>query len=362
MKSGARTPTATIRDQTTSRCTSKQWVLPLMLAFAAGGGGVEGLVIHSSSNARPIFQIGSTNLMSRTSSTRRCSTKSRRRCDTSLNVRFDRDGRYNDDDAFSSEDKGAKNSRSSRWWNSVFDKGGTENQQDVVDGYLEFLDRRYHRMKETVVDEPKQAKRDSDPSSSKQFSVLNWLKESPSSDSHHQPEPESDRIEEDALYVLEVASLASDRLLQKHAKSKCKRSGTRDQETKRRNKAAEEKEVTTVAKLQGLTSESELEEISSTDGSVVNISRENTPASLYVSYLILLVRRLKLQRRKFVRLYSTNTRVAVSFVLRSMGSASKRAIQMVWTLGGGKKSISMTFSALLAFFILLRPFAQASTA
>jgi len=91
-----------------------------------------------------------------------------------------------------------------KWRNILFpptSPGMKTNSQEVVDEYLEFLDRRYRRLHET------------DTKAEKNFSALEWLRQG-SSNCKKRIAEELDR--DNALYVLGVASLASEKLLQKH--------------------------------------------------------------------------------------------------------------------------------------------------
>ena len=82
---------------------------------------------------------------------------------------------------------------------------GEDDEQQKVDEYLEFLDKRYHRLHDV------EAKRVS-LKAAKTFPVLDWLIVNGQKDASY----DSDLTHENALYVLGVAELASTRLLQKH--------------------------------------------------------------------------------------------------------------------------------------------------
>lgn len=92
------------------------------------------------------------------------------------------------------------------WWMGLLavtskstekDVDADESQQAVVDDYLEFLDRRYHRLYD-----------DHRPSQSEsKFSAWKWIMQNGGQESENR---------DDALHVLGVAELASERLLQKH--------------------------------------------------------------------------------------------------------------------------------------------------
>lgn len=81
-----------------------------------------------------------------------------------------------------------------------------EQPQENLDGYLEFLDRRYNRLRRK--DEPQ-------PQLSGPTATWNWIFD------HHQSasgiiQSNNDQAREDALYALGVADLASNKLLQKY--------------------------------------------------------------------------------------------------------------------------------------------------
>ena len=103
----------------------------------------------------------------------------------------------------------------SNWWDSLLfsnQQSKEDQQQQVVDEYLEFLDKRYHRLH----DEIKQKKQKK---SGRGVSAWDWLRNDNGEDQEKQiaPQPlELNTHQDDALYVLGVAELASERLLQKH--------------------------------------------------------------------------------------------------------------------------------------------------
>lgn len=89
------------------------------------------------------------------------------------------------------------------FWSSMFPPSRRQvSEQDGVDEYLEFLDRRYNRLR---VDEKE--------SSPVRISAWGWLM-----DDNNKPNPiaeKSRKRQNDALYALGVAELASEKLLQK---------------------------------------------------------------------------------------------------------------------------------------------------
>jgi len=91
-------------------------------------------------------------------------------------------------------------------WSSIFfpSQPQTTCEQEGVDEYLEFLDRRYHRLR---VDEDDPA-----PSTKRSFSAWGWLV-----DKNNGPHCLTHEMQQnDALHALGVAELASEKLLQKH--------------------------------------------------------------------------------------------------------------------------------------------------
>jgi len=86
------------------------------------------------------------------------------------------------------------------WFHKQEEEPAPSQEQQVVDDYLEFLDRRYHRLHDEK---------------ESRFSAWNWLMQG----SGQEPlTVQADHIHDDALYVLGVANLASRKLLQKHHK------------------------------------------------------------------------------------------------------------------------------------------------
>lgn len=99
-----------------------------------------------------------------------------------------------------------------KWWGSIFSRSQhhghpTLQKQDKMDKYLEFLDRRYNRLHSEDVSKSKSDQ-------GKTNSPWSWLFE-PSSDSNLDRRSFA-QMQDDALYILGVAELASEKLLQKH--------------------------------------------------------------------------------------------------------------------------------------------------
>jgi hypothetical protein len=94
---------------------------------------------------------------------------------------------------------------------------GENKEQENVDAYLEFLDKRYRRLHSDDKEEEQAKSKQQDSSASKKrksFSAMDWLANGGSNNSDIVSS--TTEQQEDALYVLGVAGLASQKLLQKH--------------------------------------------------------------------------------------------------------------------------------------------------
>jgi len=100
------------------------------------------------------------------------------------------------------------------FWSNMFPSHRRQvSEQDGVDEYLEFLDRRYNRLR---VEEKE--------SSPVRISAWGWLMDD--NNKAHPIAEEMRKQKSDALYVLGVAELASEKLLQKHQISTGKKNAT----------------------------------------------------------------------------------------------------------------------------------------
>ena len=190
---------------------------------------------------------------------------------------------------------------SSQWWNSIF---GGRDESNAADDYLEFLDKRYNRILN-----------DEEPQESKGFPVLNWLYQTGSADASSQ----KNNHEEDALYVLGVANLASKKLLQKH------------------HLLPEEDALDTKA-------------TPVMDAEIVG------PAP--VAKVSLLFRQVAHRREIFLRSQMRYTRLALAFAVRQALTGPIKAARKLYAMGGGRKSVALTLAALAAVSFLLRPVVQ----
>lgn len=228
-----------------------------------------------------------------------------------------------------------------RWWQSVFQPDNVappreDDEQAVVDEYLEFLDKRYKRLHENEKKRPSPAP--------KKFSALGWLTADKS-------DPVSQQQEEDALYVLGVAELASERLLQKHHGSL--------QQYKR--KTLEEAEKKQEVVIDAVAKEEPTED---TDVAVVSNdeSSETRKALLFATLAQAgrnVLKGVSARRKALIAYQDKKVVAAMLLAFKTTVDAPIKAAKLLWNLGGGKKTIALTVSAFVTAFLVVRPVAQA---
>jgi hypothetical protein len=215
---------------------------------------------------------------------------------------------------------------SSKWWNSLFSsESDTVSEQDNVDEYLEFLDRRYNRLHEEKEQKP--------------FSAIDWLLQGHSSD----PETlTSKQQKEDALYVLGVAGLASQKLLQKHPQLSSEHNNDDTITT-----TAVEATTMTIEALNALAT--------STD--------EVTFGHLFIKKVLVPFAKLLyfVHRRKqiFLNIQAERSREFTSKVARSTARivlfGPKTLAKFILEVGGGKPNITSAVALASALVVLARP-------
>jgi hypothetical protein len=216
--------------------------------------------------------------------------------------------------------------KTSKWWNSVFSsQSDSGNEQDGVDAHLEFLDRRYNRLHEEVKQE-------------KPFSAINWLLQGQGKEGDILP---SQQEKEDALYVLGVAGMASEKLLQKHPHLNA------------------DKEVSTLKKATPVPIEA-LDALAAS-------SEDVTFGHLMIKKVLVPIVRLLyfVHRRKQMFLNVQYKRVG-HFVgktgkttIRALLNAPTKAFEVILEIGGGKANIVSTLAIASTLFLLTRPLMQA---
>ena len=211
----------------------------------------------------------------------------------------------------------------SNWWNGLFSsQSDTGNGQDSVDEYLEFLERRYNRLHEDNEERP--------------FSAMNWLLNGSEKGGEI---PASHQQKEDALYVLGVAGLASQKLLQKHPHLQ------------------HAKQVSDISRPPA--------PIAALD-TIVTTAEDVTFGHLVIkSVLVPLVKVLYfVHRQKQIFLdvqLNCLKRYAVRATRRAIRSllyAPVKITKSIIELGGGKGSVASTIALASAILVLLRPLLQ----
>jgi len=221
------------------------------------------------------------------------------------------------------------------WWKNIFQASKQEpgnQQQDNVDDYLEFLDRRYRR----IHSNERKTK------SAAPFSALNWLRQGSPSRGDVATSSSQQQQQQDALYVLGVAGLASERLLQKHHL-------VSQQKDLAQRKAIHESKVMDV--------EAEV------------IAKDGASAMLIKKLMVPLIRIVYIAHRRkdlFVAAQLTKARGVCGSAIRKTGkylaNGSVATAKTLFEFGGGRKSLTLTFMAVTSFFLVFRPILQAAIA
>lgn len=214
--------------------------------------------------------------------------------------------------------------RLSGWWATVLQPAivthKEESEQQKVDDYLEFLDKRYHRLHDVeqrrVTLNPARA-----------FPVWDWLMDTSDRESSY----DAKKSQEDALFVLGVAELASTRLLQKHQ-----------------------------IPVESVSSQPAIDTIAYT------VASKSTSKSLLFGAVptqsaISIVDQIRARRRSLIVFQEKQLKrlVAASVMLLLKAPSKLKSIAKgIWHHGGGKRTIALSLSLLTACFFLLRPVAN----
>lgn len=226
--------------------------------------------------------------------------------------------RYADDDKIPLERNYSHRTGNGKgWWPFGVAQSELEPEDEEaakVDEYLAFLDRRYNMIHEDEVQPPQQ-----------QFSALKWLRQG-SHDAKSQKQQQ-----EDALHILGLAGLASQRLLHQVEGTK---SHPGDSYTSR---------------------------------AVTDVSATSTSSPLRLTtFLALLVEKVEpffqkvfVQRHTWIQYQSTQVRTALAVLIKGLAVAPPKAARVIWKLGGGRKNIRWTVSVIMALTIcIIRPLLQ----
>jgi len=235
-----------------------------------------------------------------------------------------------------------------------------DSKQKKVDEYLQFLDKRYHRLHD---DEEEGARGEV------KFSAWKWLMQG---EQQQQQEEESEALarqqqngHDDALYVLGVAGLASERLLQKKAPAAALGSATNfafgDSETKTKTTHSYRDDVGTTEVVPSKVPAPII------DASIVTASDKSTMkipsgiASLLVAGRIApALRRISVQRKRALRYQTKQACAMVLAVMRFIAKAPMNVGRALWRMGGGQKNVAVTTTVVAALLLfVVRPLAQA---
>lgn len=203
------------------------------------------------------------------------------------------------------------------WWSRLAssNKPKGDTRQDVVDDYLEFLEKRYQRMHSEETESRREPK----------FSAWKWLAQG--SDDVEKTFQEQTLVDqENALYALGVAGLASQRLLQKHQLPV--------------PKGSEKQESFEVSSSNG-TAVSAIQQ----EKSVLNAGR--------------LVASIASQRQLLLRFQNRKLRALAKLCVKVLKSGPRKVLKHALELGGGKKTVIITVSALATILLVVaRPLAH----
>jgi len=205
---------------------------------------------------------------------------------------------------------------SSRWWNPLSAKSSSSsngNSGSSVDDYLEFLERRYSRLYDHEQKQESRAK----------FSVMSWLQQGEAS------EPTSSSS--NAMYALGVAGIAGKQLLEKHSDS-------------------------VVSKQAPFQDAQIMDKTLSTQLS----SETALFSSVIATKLGPIFRKISHKRQILIRYESQKLHAAIVFLLKTALRLPVKLGQAIWNMGGGKKTIALTFTVATALtLVLMRPIVEA---
>lgn len=215
-------------------------------------------------------------------------------------------------------------SSSSNWWDNLFPSpSDSVNEQDSVDEYLEFLDRRYNRLHEEREEKP--------------FSAINWLLQEPE---ESEVVVASQQQKDDALYVLGVAGLASQKLLQKHPQLSAEQ-------------GPKLKEATSVS----------IEALDAIATSADGITFGNLVIRKLLVPLVKVLYFVNRRKQIFLNVQSRRARQligkAARTTLRTVVYGPVKAIEAILDIGGGRSNVISTLAIASTMFLLMRPLIQA---
>jgi hypothetical protein len=237
-----------------------------------------------------------------------------------------------------------------------------DNEQDNVDAYLEFLDRRYRRLhsddrEEEVAQQQAQVKKNktmsnknsnSDTKKSGTFSAIDWLVNggnngSDSSDFNVVAASTTRQQQADALYVLGVAGLASQKLLHKHHLPTSPEAPTIQ-------KVVElSKEIDDV-----YLEEKDMSQLQQMKNQLYQFAVNNIIVPL-LRIVYLVQRQKQLLKQMIQKRINTVATKAASVVLQTVQNGPKSLLNTLLNVTGGKQNIVQTIAYGSATILIFRP-------
>jgi len=229
-----------------------------------------------------------------------------------------------------------------------------DKEQENVDAYLEFLDRRYRRLHCDDREEENSKVKQSDASNSnnvKTFSAMDWLTNGGKSNANVVSSTREQQ--EDALYVLGVAGLASQKLLQKHHLPATTNSSrqSRDQASS----PAIEKVVELKEQIDDV--------IEVNDSKSLETEMYRLIVNKFVFPIVRVIYLAQEQKRMIIKMIqqpvtSLATKATVG-VVNTFMQGPKSVLNAMLTIGGGRQNILGTIAVGYATMIVFRPLLQA---
>jgi len=228
-------------------------------------------------------------------------------------------------------------------------------EQENVDTYLEFLDKRYRRLHCDDTKEEKAMSKQRDPSSSKNykpFSTMDWLITGGNNNTNVMTTSREQQA--DALYVLGVAGLASQKLLQKHHLPTTITFCDQSREVSSDISSTE-------APAQDLEKAQELNDKIDTNSIKIKMNEKFEKIFLLpIIRAIYLARRQKQLILKMLQQHITESASKMTGALSiAISRGPKSILNAMLGIGGGRQNIMRTIAIGYATIVIFRPLLQA---
>jgi hypothetical protein len=227
-------------------------------------------------------------------------------------------------------------------------------EQENVDAYLEFLDRRYRRLHCDDKEEEKSKLKEMDASNSntgKNFSAMDWLTNGGKNNASVVSSTREQQ--EDALYVLGVAGLASQKLLQKHH-----RAATTNSSRQSRDQASSP----TIEKVVELKEQID-DVIEVNDTKLLKTEIYHFMVKKFVFPIVRVIYFAQKQKRMIIKMVQQPVTLlatkATDGLVNTFLQGPKSVLNAMLTIGGGRQNILRTIAVGYATMIVFRPFLHA---